>query len=166
MSFKSHKNKRRQLAEINVVPYIDVMLVLLVIFMVTTPLLSQGVKVDLPKEKAAAIEQKDHEPIVVSINAQGLFFVNIAARPDQALDIPKIQDLVRQTLAKDGATSANLRPVLIKADAGINYGAVVKMMAALQQAGVASVGLVTDDSVTPKPLVVENSVAKSGNAWR
>lgn len=159
------RGKRRQMAEINVVPYIDVMLVLLVIFMMTTPLLSQGVKVDLPKAKAEALVQKDKEPIIVSVNAQGQYFVNLAAKPSESLDSTAIQSLVHATLEKDAADSQNQRPVLVKADQTVRYGDVMKMMALLQQAGAPSVGLVTEEGSASSQIGDHASVA-SGNAWR
>jgi len=159
------KNKRRQMAEINVVPYIDVMLVLLVIFMMTTPLLSQGVKVDLPKAKAQALAQKDKEPIIVSVNAQGQYFVNLATKPSEPLDSTAIQSLVHATLEKDRLDSQTARPVLVKADQTVRYGDVMKIMALLQQAGAASVGLVTEEGATASQVGDHASIA-SGNAWR
>jgi len=153
--------KRRQMAEINVVPYIDVMLVLLVIFMMTTPLLSQGVKVDLPKAKAEALAQKDKEPIIVSVNAQGQYFVNLATKPSEALDATAIQTLVHNTLEKDGTNTPSPRPVLVKADQTVVYGDVVKVMVLLQQAGAGSIGLVTEEGKQQNNAVHD----KSGNAW-
>lgn len=158
--------KRRQIAEINVVPYIDVMLVLLVIFMITAPLLTQGVKVDLPKAKADSIVQKDHKPIVVTVNAEGQYFLNLASKPNEPLTLDAIKMLVNQTLLKDSMNDQSQpRVVLVKADQNINYGMVVKVMAELQQAGAKSLGLVTDE-----PALVRNTTVKSteyhGNAWR
>jgi biopolymer transport protein TolR len=155
-------SKRRQMAEINVVPYIDVMLVLLVIFMITAPMLNQGVKVDLPKTKADAIAQKDKEPIVVSIDSEGHYFLNIAAKSDQPISKQELFNQIQQTLAKD---NTNQRAILVKADQHIDYGSVVQAMALLQQAGAPSVGLVTDE-----PQVIANATTRatqySGNAWR
>jgi biopolymer transport protein TolR len=165
MNLSSRGGRRRQMSEINVVPYIDVMLVLLVIFMITAPLLNQGVKVDLPKAKAEAIAQKDREPIVVTVNAEGQYFLNLAPKPDEPLKLETIAVLVNQTLAKDGTAANPPRAVLVKADQNINYGVVVKVMADLQQAGAQSVGLVTDE-----PAMIKNSTVKTsnyhGNAWR
>jgi len=86
MKLKKKRGRRSQLADINVVPYIDVMLVLLVIFMVTTPLLSQGVHVDLPQASSKPIAPQKEEPIIVSIDAQGLYYLNSSPTPDQAID--------------------------------------------------------------------------------
>lgn len=165
MKYDSLKIKRKPLAEINVVPYIDVMLVLLIIFMVTAPLLNQGVKVNLPKADASAFEQKNHEPIIVSINANGQYFVNIAAQPESALTPEAIAELVQETLKKDNVANSNTeaRAVLVKADQQINYGLVVKMMSLLQKAGASSVGLITDQ---PSASTKTSSASKDGNAWR
>lgn len=161
---RSRGGKKRQMAEINVVPYIDVMLVLLVIFMITTPLLSQGVKVDLPKAKADALAAKDREPIVVTVNAEDQYFLNIAPKANEPVSPKTIQALVAQALNGD-QQSGNKRSVLVKADQSVNYGMVVKVMAILQEAGAQSVGLVTDE-----PAIVQNTTVKSqqytGNAWR
>ncbi|MCD6047672.1 MAG: exbD [Gammaproteobacteria bacterium] len=164
MHVQNRGGKRRQMAEINVVPYIDVMLVLLVIFMITTPLLSQGVKVDLPKAKADAIAQKDREPIIVTVNAESQYFVNIAPKPDAPMSLENVSALINQMLTKDGQ-NAPQRAVLVKADQSINYGMVVKVMASLQQAGASSVGLITDEPAFVKNATV-NSQQYSGNAWR
>ncbi len=78
--------RKKPMAEINVVPYIDVMLVMLVIFMVTAPLLTQGVKVDLPKADARAVDDKDQEPLVVTVDASGNLYLNIGDDPQQPVD--------------------------------------------------------------------------------
>lgn len=141
---KHHKGpKKRPMSEINVVPYIDVMLVLLVIFMITTPLLTQGVNVDLPKAKAQALSEKQQEPIIISVDKQGLYYLNIAEKPDQAMSARAIVDLVSTTfnLSKHAGSP---RQVLIRGDQAVNYGKVVEAMALLQQAGVDNVGLITE----------------------
>lgn len=136
------KGKRyKQTSEINVVPYIDVMLVLLVIFMVTTPLLSQGVKVDLPTAAAKTIDAKPPEPIVVSIDAHGNYFLNLAANPNKVITAAELSRLVSSEL--DEAKGKNKRQVLIKGDHSVDYGRVVQAMVLLQHAGAETVGLVT-----------------------
>lgn len=134
--------RRGPMAEINVVPYIDVMLVLLIIFMVTTPLLSQGVKVELPQASAQPISAKEEEPIILSVNSNGQYFLNIAPNPEQAIDTISLQNLVQQELQKNHNTN-NPRQVLVKGDQNVDYGKVVQAMVLLQQAGASSVGLVT-----------------------
>jgi biopolymer transport protein TolR len=132
--------KRKLIGEINVVPYIDVMLVLLIIFMVTAPLLTQGVKVDLPKAGAEPIaDVPDHRPIVVSVDADGNLYINLGDDEDKPA---KSQEIVART-------SAVLRnkpetPILVKADRAVPYGNVVGAMVLLQQAGAENVGFVTD----------------------
>ena len=82
----AHRRRRRPIAEINVVPYIDVMLVLLVIFMITAPLLTQGVKVDLPQADAEPLPAEADDPVVVSVNAAGEFFIDIGEGKNQPVD--------------------------------------------------------------------------------
>ncbi|MES2203793.1 MAG: protein TolR [Pseudomonadota bacterium] len=146
---KHHKGpKKRPMSEINVVPYIDVMLVLLVIFMITTPLLTQGVKVTLPKTKANAIQEKNQQPMIISVDKQGQYYLNTAPEPNKPMTSRALVNLVSSSV--DMAKQAGLtRQVLIRGDAAVNYGAVVTAMALLQQAGVDNVGLITE---TPQAL--------------
>lgn len=145
------RSKRRGLlAEINVVPYIDVMLVLLVIFMITTPLLSQGVKVDLPQASAQPLTAKEQEPIIVSIDDQGQYFLNISANPDQPVDAAALTAQVTEGL-KSSQPGQSPRQVLVKGDQRVDYGKVVQAMVLLQQAGVPGVGLVTEPPETQTP---------------
>lgn len=130
----------KPMASINVVPYIDVMLVLLVIFMVTAPILSQGVLVDLPKETNQKINKKEKDPIVVSIDARGHLFLNVAERPDEVVSKAELQKRVGQVLAQ----AKGNRTVLVKADRQVRYDKVVSAMSLLQQAGAGTVGLVTE----------------------
>lgn len=130
--------RKRPIAEINIVPYVDVMLVLLVIFMVAAPMLMQGVDVDLPQAPAESIETQQEEPIVMSIDAEGQYFLNIAPVPDKPLDAISIAQQVKAALSKEPK-----RPVLVKGDNSVNYGTVVAAMVILQQSGAANVGLLT-----------------------
>lgn len=130
----------RPMAEINVVPYIDVMLVLLIIFMVTAPMLMQGVKVELPQAKTEPVDNQDAEPLIVSINAQGQLFLNVGGQEDQVLSLPTIQQRVGAVIRRSPG-----KPVLVWGDKAVAYGEVVGLMAALQEAGAPSVGLVTED---------------------
>lgn len=134
---------KRPMSEINVVPFIDVMLVLLVIFMITTPLLSQGVKVDLPKTQAKAMPTQEKEPIIVTVDAQGLFYLNIQEKPEIPVALTILENVVRTEL-QDHGLDANPRPVMVRGDQAANYGKVVEAMAVLQRAGAKSVGLITD----------------------
>lgn len=136
----SRRTKRRKpMAEINVVPYIDVTLVLLIIFMITTPMLQTGVQVDLPQANSAPVEQKeDTPPIVVSIKAQGEYYIKTGSEDDERIQPEEINARVVAVLANKPAT-----PVLINADNSVAYGTVVTVMAALKNAGVPNVGLMT-----------------------
>ena len=133
--------RRRMLAEINVVPYIDVMLVLLVIFMVTAPMLMQGVEVDLPDAHAAPVKDQDAEPLIVSINDRGQLFLNLGADEKQALELATIRQRVAAVLRRTPD-----KPVLVWGDQKVAYGNVVVVMTALQEAGAPTVGLVTEST--------------------
>ena len=130
---------RRLMGEINVVPYIDVMLVLLIIFMITAPLLTQGVKVDLPKAAAEPLEAQTVQPLVLSVDARGHFYLNIGASPQAALD----EDTVAARAAAALRTNPD-RQVLVKADSAVAYGRVVQAMVILQGAGARKLGFITD----------------------
>jgi biopolymer transport protein TolR len=132
---------RRPMSDINVVPFIDVMLVLLVTFMITTPLLTQGVKVDLPKTDAKAATEQKREPLIVTVDASGNFYLNIADKPNQPITARTLSYLVTQQL--NNQQTGEQRPVLVRGDKNTNYGKVVEAMALLQQAGAKSVGLIT-----------------------
>ncbi len=132
--------KRKLMGEINVVPYIDVMLVLLVIFMVTAPLLTQGIEVDLPKANAEPIESMpDHDPLVLSVDADGNLYINAGDGKDQPQGGEEIVRRVRIVLGEKPLT-----PVFVKADRAVPYGNVVGAMVVLQQAGAEKIGFVTD----------------------
>ena len=136
--------KRRAVSEINVVPYIDVMLVLLIIFMVTAPLLKQGVEVDLPTAPANPLDAESPEPIVVTVDKAGLMFLNIAVDPDNQISA---EALVKQV--KSALVSEPKRPVMVRGDANGPYQNVVATLVLLQQANVGSVGLVTEPEEKP-----------------
>ena len=127
------------MSQINVVPYIDVMLVLLIIFMVTAPMLMQGVQVDLPEASAAPVEDQDSEPLIVSVDAQGQLYLNLG-NEKQVLELATIRDRVSTVMRRKPDT-----PVLIWGDQAVSYGQVVTVMVALQEAGAPRVGLVTED---------------------
>lgn len=130
------------MAEINVVPYIDVMLVLLVIFMITAPLLTQGVKVNLPKAASQAIDDQEQAPLIVTVNDKGQLFLNINDDPNKSIASNDLAVRVAAEL-KLAALSHKKRLVLVKGDDGVNYGKVVQVMALLQQAGAQGIGLMT-----------------------
>ena len=132
--------KRKLMSEINVVPYIDVMLVLLIIFMVTAPLLTQGIEVDLPEAATEAIDSEPNEtPIVLSVDAEGNLYITIGDDEDAPQNS-------REIIARTSAVLRNRpgAPVLVKADRAVPYGNVVGAMVLLQQAGADKVGFVTD----------------------
>ncbi len=130
---------RRAMAEINVVPYIDVMLVLLVIFMATAPLLMQGVEVDLPDANSTPVSDSDAEPLIVSIDAQAKLYLNLGASDDLALNIETVKQRVATVLKRNPE-----KAVMVWGDAAVPYGEVVALMSELQEAGALSVGLVTE----------------------
>jgi len=136
-------SKRKPMSEINVVPYIDVMLVLLVIFMATAPLLTQGVIVDLPKAPSKPVSGAQEDPLVVSMRSDGALFLNIGTDP-------KNQSGSRVTIFSLSEQAGKILrerqelPVYVRADHKLSYGEVVKVMTVLQEAGAQSVGLITD----------------------
>lgn len=127
------------MSEINVVPYIDVMLVLLIIFMITAPLLSQGVKIDLPQVPSEPLPASDSDPVIVSVDAAGNFFINYGENQDQPVSPEALVNRV-SALVKYRPKL----PVLVKGDTDVNYGRVVQAMALLQGAGVKGIGLITE----------------------
>ncbi|MGB5705384.1 MAG: protein TolR [Arenicellales bacterium] len=137
MSQTRYGRKKRLMGEINVVPYIDVMLVLLVIFMVTAPLLSSGVKVDLPQAEAEIIPDQDEEPFVVTVDAEGNLYLN--DNEDAVVGAEEVQRAAAVVLQRNPKL-----PFLVRGDRSADYGLVVEAMVLLQRAGVESVGLITE----------------------
>jgi biopolymer transport protein TolR len=136
------KPKRRLMGEINVVPYIDVMLVLLIIFMITAPLLTQGVQVELPDADAQPIDPellKDREPLVLSVDRDGRYYLNVGGDEDAPIGEAEVARRAAAVLGRDPVT-----PVLVKADEHVPYGSVVRGMVLLQQAGAVKIGFLTD----------------------
>lgn len=134
--------RRKPVSEINVVPYLDVMLVLLVVFMITAPMLVQGVKVELPDADAKPIVlPKDQEMIIVSIDEKGTFYLNVGGDPKKPKSKIQIADIVSKIVKAKPNTM-----VLVEGDERVPYGVVVAMMAELQGAGVPNVGLITENS--------------------
>jgi len=122
-----------------VVPYIDVMLVLLVIFMITAPLLTQGVKVDLPEVPSRPLEQKDKEPVIVNVDAAGNFYINYGDNQDKPIAAADLANRINALMKLQPGT-----PVYVGGDKAVPYGKVVELMALLQGAGVPSVGMMTE----------------------
>lgn len=138
MSRSRRRQKRRPMADINVVPYIDVMLVLLVIFMITAPMMTQGVDVKLPNASAAPIQQTDTDVMIASVDSDGAFYLDIGGN-QESITLEALQVKVRKVLSQ----SPNI-PVLVRGDKNVSYGAVIGLMVSLQGAGVPNVGLVTE----------------------
>ena len=131
--------KRKLMGDINVVPYIDVMLVLLIIFMVTAPLLTPGIEVELPKAAAGSLSDANNQPLVLSVDQDGNLYINVGDDEEQPASADDIVNRTRIVLTEKPGT-----PVLVKADRRVEYGFVVGAMVLLQQAGAANVGFVTD----------------------
>ena len=139
MTIKVARHRRRLVAEINVVPYIDVMLVLLIVFMVTAPLLMQGVKVELPNAPSAPLDKNDRDPLIVSIKADGTFYLDLGNGKNIQESLISIIKKVEKVLRQEPKTSD-----LVWGDANVRYGSVVRLMSDLQNAGAPAVGLVTE----------------------
>jgi biopolymer transport protein TolR len=138
--------KLRLMSEINVVPYIDVMLVLLIIFMITAPLLTQGISVDLPKAPAQPIATEDSEPLVLSVDREGKFYLNVGDNTDTPIDDATLLERVSAVLRRNPQTQ-----VLVKADESVPYGRVVAGASLLTQAGVGKVGFLTESPGASEP---------------
>jgi biopolymer transport protein TolR len=148
MNTNKTKGKRRLMSEINVVPYIDVMLVLLIIFMITAPLLTQGIQVDLPNAPAQQLDPellKDNEPLVLSVDREGQFYLNIGDDDDSPIDDATVVERASAVLRRNAQT-----PVLVKADEAVPYGRVVTGAVLLQQAGATKIGFQTDPDDTDR----------------
>jgi biopolymer transport protein TolR len=133
------KGKRRLMSEINVVPYIDVMLVLLIIFMITAPLLTQGISVDLPNAPASQLDAGENEPLVLSVDRDGRYYLNVGDDEDMPVDDATVVERASAVLRRNAQT-----PVLVQADETVPYGRVVTGAVLLQQAGAAKIGFQTD----------------------
>lgn len=133
------RKRRRPVAEINVVPYIDVMLVLLIIFMVTAPLVTQGVLVDLPQGKAESLSVDSKPPLVASVDRDGLYYLDVGDANKEPMNPNELATLVAAHLQLNPGT-----PIVVKGDGSVAYEQVIQLMVILQQAGAPSVGLMTD----------------------
>lgn len=149
MSPMNARRGKRMMAEINVVPYIDVMLVLLIIFMITAPMLTQGIKVDLPKAGAEPLPEelmREHQPLILSVDAGGQYYLNIGSNEETPLEENAVIERVSAVLGREPQT-----PVLVKADTNVPYGRVVTGMVLLQEAGAEKVGFITDPAEARDP---------------
>lgn len=146
MALQARHRRRRRMAEINIVPYIDVMLVLLVIFMVTAPMLNLGADIQLPQSAAKAL-QDEQQPVVVSVDQQGNVYLTLGKSPREQVD--------DDTLVKDVSAFVKQDPkasVLLGGDKRVDYGRVNQVLGLLQQAGVAKVGLMSQPETTLVPV--------------
>ena len=136
------REKKALNAEMNVVPYIDVMLVLLVIFMVTAPMLITGVDVDLPKEQTNTVSQSQL-PVIVSLTDKGDIFISYESNVDVPVSEPELINTLSNLQSQSDNSNAEPVQVMINADQNNQYGAIMTLMATLQQAGIEKVGLLT-----------------------
>jgi biopolymer transport protein TolR len=134
------RKRRRPVAEINVVPYIDVMLVLLIIFMVTAPLVTQGVKVDLPKADSQPLSKDSKTPLVASVKADGTYYLTVGDSKEDSLTLEQVMTLVAAHLTVEPQT-----PVMVNGDGNVPYKSVIDLMVVLNKAGAQSVGLMTEN---------------------
>ncbi len=130
--------RKKRMAEINVVPYIDVMLVLLVIFMVTAPFLMEGYRVQLPEAKARAVDKSSAQPLVVAVDTKGRLYLNIGTNANTPIDADTLIERVRAKRKQDPSV-----PVLIKGDTHADYGMVINAMSILMRAGIDDFSLIT-----------------------
>lgn len=139
MRMTSRRRRTRAVAQINVVPYIDVMLVLLVIFIATAPVVMQGVTVDLPQAQSEAMNEDQRTPIIATVDVAGQYFVSFDSTTEKMQDLAALTSYVATELSKDPS-----RPVVVQGDAHVSYDSVIQLMNALKEGGVKSVGLVTE----------------------
>ena len=136
---RKRKKKAKLNAEINVVPYIDVMLVLLIIFMVTAPMLTQGVKLDLPQASADPVDPSDAEPMIVSVDLSGSYYINVGGDELEPLTATDVESRIEKVLR------SNPRKLfLVRGDKNVTYQQIISLMTLIQGAGAPSVGLVTE----------------------
>ena len=131
--------KRRAVSEINVVPYIDVMLVLLIIFMITAPIVQQGVEIELPQAAANSLPPEQQEPVILAVSKTGEYYLNIGDNPKEPVSDETIVKVISLVLKQKPQT-----PVLVRGDKDADYGSVTTAMVLLQSAGVEKVGLMTE----------------------
>lgn len=131
--------RRKPISNINAVPYIDVMLVLLVIFMISTPLMTQGVSVDLPQASSEPVEIQDKEPLVVTVDIDGAYYLSIGDNIEEPINHDLLVQRVAAVMRYQPGT-----PVLVRGDKDVNYGSVMVAMALIQKAGAPSIGLLTE----------------------
>jgi len=133
------RQRRKPMSEINVVPYIDVMLVLLVIFMITAPLITAGVKVDLPVADGESLATDSDTPLIASVDKNGHFYLSVGDSQDKAMALDELVALV-----KAHREVSPRAPVFVNGDRAVSYGTVIRLFAALQQAGVTNTSLMVE----------------------
>ncbi|GAB2799616.1 protein TolR [Halomonas shantousis] len=134
----NRSHRRKPMGEINVVPFIDVMLVLLVIFMITAPMLTQGVQVELPQVTSEPIDTESQEPLIVSVDREGAYYISLGEE-ETSVSLETLGDQVMAVLSRRPET-----PVMVRGDRNVSYGQIVTLMSTLQVAGVANVGLISE----------------------
>lgn len=139
---QQHRGRSKPMSEINVVPLIDVMLVLLIVFMVTAPLITQGIQVDLPNADAEPVDEQEQESLVVSIDGEGNYYINlgdVSTEDPEPVALESIGENVSRIMQQNPGL-----PVYLEADQEVNYGVVMTLMAALERAGAQGVRLITE----------------------
>lgn len=139
MASLSVRKPKKLVADINVVPYIDVMLVLLVVFMITAPMMTQGIQVELPKTNSTAITTGDNEPVVISVKKDGSYFINVGGDTKKSATLDTVKGHVLRILKHQPDTL-----FLVEGDETVAYGKVIALMSSLQGAGIEKLGLVTE----------------------
>ena len=134
----SRRRRRTLLSEINVVPYIDVMLVLLVVFMISAPLMVQGVLVNLPETLSEPLPREKSDPLIVSIKSDGVFFLETQATRNMPLNLNDISLQVKKILNANPSLQ-----VIVRGDGDVKYQKVMELMSVLQSSGAKDVGLIT-----------------------
>jgi biopolymer transport protein TolR len=134
-----YRESKKPVAEMNVVPYIDVMLVLLVIFMITAPLINQGLNVELPSANSDAIDLKKQEPIVITVQKDGSYYMDVGDYDEKAASLEEVESVLDKIIRNKPQT-----PVLVSGDKDVKYAAVIDLMASLQKAGVINLALLTE----------------------
>lgn len=140
-AISARRRDRRQVAEINVVPYIDVMLVLLVIFMITAPLLRTGVEIDLPDADAKPVQTdaESQEPLILTVNEVGDWFLSVGEDPESAIDRETVRRLASAVIRLDPG-----KRVLVAGDSNVDYGQIMQAMVVLQKSGAKKIGLMAE----------------------
>lgn len=134
-----YQPSKRLMADINVVPYIDVMLVLLVIFMITAPLITQGINVELPTANSDAIDLQKLEPVVITVKKDGTYYMDIGENAESAASLAQVESIIDKVIRNKPQT-----PVLVSGDKEVKYAAVIDLMASLQRSGVINLALLTE----------------------